>query len=301
MDKSTVETMLQSGHASVAHLAHHFKVSIQETEGFLRDNNLVVPTAQDPQYHYLNKFQAASRPNPVDWESLVFDDPDHRWINGIDTLTTPGIDPRRPDGGIDRVAIVTHYHGLELRCQYTGEPTDAVMQIDGSPNFLITNLVAISKDTIKQRFSMAPLFVVSKEYRFKGPERIPSDPIGSIHRDDIKVSIQLLLRLDQTYGAAFKEPYVDAVVDQWLRPYFEHFDHRDILAPALLKGLAKVEVEINGIIGAVTKDSYLQMVVGLIQRAAESRVIASRPSSILTVQQVAPGRSPGQNPGLIIP
>jgi hypothetical protein len=286
MDKTTIQTMLESGHASVAHLASHFKVSLDEMLKFMVENEIPVPTMKDPQYDYLRKLQAAQRPGKIDWESLVYDDAEKRVVNGIDTLTT-GQDIR-PDH------ITKHYHG-DLHCMFTGEPTELVLSIDGTDNFLITNLVPISDSSVKERFKNAPLFITEKSYSFENPGH-----------DRIRIILSFLLRLDITLGASFKDTYVDGTIDQWLAPYFEKFAHRDILGNlpatpeflalwiwrhlstiALLKGLAKVQVECDGVSAFVTKDSYLQMVVGMITRAAQSRAIASRPSSIVSPQQAA--------------
>jgi len=308
LDPTAVKTMVESGHATIAHLAAHFDVPIWEIKKFLSDQDIPEPRCQDAQYRYMRKLESVQRVEPADWESLVFDDDQHRWVNGIDTLTT--------DGAVKGNEILQRYHG-ELRCCYTNEPTDVIMAIDGNPqNFLVTNLVPITEGVIRERFSHVPLFVAGKTYRFEPEEKGPK-------RFDIELGIHLQQRLDTSFGAAFKEDYVDALVSQWVIPYFNLLDHDKILGPgipptpelfalwawrqlstvALLKGLARVEVKIGDVAAFVTKDSYLQMVVGLLQRAVQSRAVASQPSRIITPQQAAAMGQipPGPQMGVIAP
>lgn len=294
MDAETVKTMMETGHATVAHIASHFDKTLAEVNTFLSENDIVPPTALHSQYRHIGKLVSAQKEAEVDWEGLVWDDDKRRFLNGIDTLTT--------DGRINANDILKHYHPEDdLRCVYTNEITDTVMAADGNPqNFLVTNLIPIDEKIVKERkFDQPlPMFIVGKEYTFVHDG-------GAGNSSQVKVGIHLHGRFDAMLGATFNELYIDAVTEQWLRPWFDNFGHSELLGGlpptaellalwvwrhlsivAFLKGMARVEVERNGVSAFVTKDSYMQMVVGLMQRAAQSRAIATAPS-IITPQQAA--------------
>lgn len=293
MDHSTIKTMIEASHASIPQLAHHFKVSPSDLIAFLGSDGegrepIKQPTALDVQYKHIAKLYSAQRPESVDWELLLFDDANKRFINGIDTLTT--------DGRINANDILAYYG--QTRCVYSGEVTSTVMAADGSSqNFLISNLIPVTTEIVKERRfeDVNMMFVCGKDYEFVGPS------------GKTKVGIHLHSRFDRTLGAAFNTLHLDALVDQWIKPWFELFSLSDILpigmvptpevlslwvwrqlsSVAFVKGLARVEVVTGGVSAFVTKDSYIQTVVGLMQRAAQSRAVTSRPSSIITPQQAA--------------
>lgn len=286
LDRTAVETMIDSGHASVAHLARHFDVSVPEIESFLRENGINFPHGMLPQYRHISKLASAQLLDKVGWRQLVFDDPEQRWVNGIDLGTT--------DGKIQAQDIVIHYQG-ELRCLYTNEPTNTVMAFDGNTqNFLVTNLVPVSQEAINARDinpdEEIPMLVAHKTYTFEGSN------------ENVEMSIHLIGRLDPTIGLVFNERYIDAIVDQWVRPYFEEIKldcilpqgvpktpemfalwlWRHLSTVAFLKGLARIDVKLNsGATAVVSKDLYLQMVVGLLQRAVQSRATVPGPSNLI--------------------
>ncbi len=306
LDLTTVCTMIEAGHASIAHLAKHFEVTLHEVEAFLRENEIKAPTSLDPQYKHTTKLASAQLLELVDWKKVVFDDPESRYVNGLDLETT--------DGKILAQDILRHYCG-EIRCLYTDQPTDMVMAFDGNANnFLVSNLIPITREAAEARSieEGLPSLICKKRYTFAGSPR--SGEGGAILRDSTSITIHLHGRIDPSLGVMFNERYVDALVDQWVRPYFENFSVRDILPPgmppvpdllvlwlwrhlslvAFMKGLARVDVDVGGLTAVITKDVYLQLVVGLLQRAVQSRATIARPHS----QIILPG-SAGQ-PGVPI-
>jgi hypothetical protein len=298
LDRDTVKTMLETSHASVPHLAAHFGVSPAEMISFLKTNDLPAPTAFGEQYKHIRKLFAAQRPEPTDWEQLVFDDADKRYVNGVDLLSTTG--------RIDANEILAYYG--QHNCLYSGEPTNKVMAADGNgQNFLVSNLVPITEEVVKERKfgEEGVLFFCGKEYVFAGPS------------GDTKIGIHLQACFDSLAGTALNAPYLDASVEQWLHPWFEKFTYSDILpagVPAVpelmalwvwkqlstvacLKGLARVEVNMSNMSAFITKDLYAQMVVGLMRRSVQSRTVAARPSSIIMPGQAGANRLP---PGVVL-
>lgn len=286
MDPTTVKTMLESGGASLAHLADHFKVPLREVEAFVDEHEIKRPTCLDEQYRRITKILSAERLTRVPWEQLVFDDPELRHVNGIDTHVI--------DGGVNAEEILKFYQA-DLRCMLTNKPTTSVAAIDNNAqNFLISNLMPIDEDEGKRREydQVLPMLIVGKEYDLQS-------------RPNIKIGVYLLGRLDPRFGAIFRETYVDEVMEQWLLPYLK-LGPREILPEGLpvstellalwvwrhlstvafLKGLARIEITLDGVSAIVTKDQYLAMVVGILQNAVQSRAMVLPSSRI-----VVPGQS----------
>lgn len=279
MDVTAVTTMVESGHASTAHLAKHFKVSLKEVEDFLRENGIKRPTALSPQYRHIVKLASAQRTHPVPWEDLVFDDEEHHFVNGIDL--------RKTDGKLKAKEMLRYYQGGEPICFFTGEPTDALMAFDGNPqNYLITNMVpALPKIAEERGFEeVLPMIIAAKTYE-----------VRLLGIQKVEISIHLHGRFDPTYGAVLNEPYLDATIEQWVEPYFwldsilpEHVPvtaetlalwlWRHLSTTAFVKGIVRLDVKFGGVRSTLTNDLYLQMVSALMQRAVQSRAI-SRPSS----------------------
>lgn len=305
LDLTTIGTMIEAGQASIAHLAKHFGVTPYEVEIFLRENDIKAPTSLDPQHKHTTKLASAQLLESVDWKRVVFDDPEYRFINGLDLATT--------DGKILAQDLLRHYCG-EIKCLYTNQPTDMVLAFDGNPNnFLISNLVPITQEAAKARSvdDGVPCLICKKQYVFVRPSTSTEFPKEF---SEVAITIHLHGRIDPVLGVVFNERYIDALVDQWVRPYFENFVIRDILPPgmppvpdllvlwlwrhlstvAFMKGLARVDVDVGGLTAVITKDVYLQLVVGLLQRAVQSRATIARPQS----QIILPG-SVGQ-PGVPI-
>lgn len=297
MDLIAVKTMVESGHATAAHLARHFQVSLKEMEQFLQENDIPRPTAVDPQFRHITKLASAQRPEMVPWEDLVFDDAEHRFLNGID-LDTIGEPPR-----VNAKEIFRYYFRGEPRCFYTGQEVDSLMAFDTNPqNFLISNLVPAKKEIADARGfeGILPMMVVSKTYK------IPNLPFAGIaDACGTEITINLLGRFDPTYGAVLNEPYLDATIEQWVDPYLGQHQLEDLMPEhtpvtaetlvlwlwrhlstvAFLKGLVRLDVKYREVTATLTKDLYLQMVTALMQRAVQSRAIASHPSGLVMPTQ----------------
>ncbi len=283
LDKTAITTMLNAGHASVAHLAKHFEVSIRDMDDFLRENEIRPPNALNPQFRHITKLIAAERPEKVDWESLVFDDnPERSRINGVNLVT---VDNSFKVNAKDMLLYYSEEE--EMRCFFTDEQTDSVMAFDGNvQNFLVTNLMPTAPGLGEYRCfnEVLPMMISKKSYSFV----------------EVEISLKIHGRFDPANGAVFNPEYIDALVEQWVAPYFDEFSFKDILpAPmpptpelfalwlwrhlstvAMMKGLTEISVKIAGVESILSKDLYLQMVVGLMQRAVQSRAIA-RPSNII--------------------
>jgi hypothetical protein len=279
MDTDAVKNMVNTGHATVAHIAKHFETTPPKVEEFMRENGIQPPRGNHEQYKHITKLLSAVRTSVADWESLVWDDANHTRVNGIDSLTT--------DGRVNAKEIVESYHG-ELRCMFTGKPTTSVTAFDNNPqNFLISNFVPIDEKIAKERKfgDPLPILVSSKEYEFK---------------NGVKIRLHIHGRFDPAYHAVFSSPYLDALIEQWVEPYFDFTPQqlmpdrvvatpesvslwlwRHLSTVVLLKGLARLDVMMDGIESSLSKDMYLQMVMALMQRAAQSRAVASGPSGIV--------------------
>jgi hypothetical protein len=99
-------------------------------------------------------------------ESLIFDTPDAKTINGLPAgylsdsyphILPPGAKEGDPPP-IDVQKIIEAFHpktGETVQCIYSGLPSDGISAVDGNPsNFLITNLEPVSKGFIN---SLPPL------------------------------------------------------------------------------------------------------------------------------------------------
>ena len=279
MDPSAVRNMIESGHASVAHVAKHFDTTPAEVEAFLHEHDIKRPNALAEQYKHIRKLSTAQRPTTPDWELLVYDDPEKKYLNGIDMEGT--------DGRINAEVILAHYYDGPLVCWFSGDPTDTVAACDGNAgNFIVSNLLPVTREIAKERQidSGLPMMVASKTYGFK----------------DVPFSLTLHLqgRLDPSYGSIINETYLDEVIGQWIEPYLTDFSIKDILPEgfpptpeyfilwmwrhlstvAMLKGIARIDVRFGSVEAFMSKESYLQVVVGLMQRAVQSRAIA-RPAA----------------------
>lgn len=289
MDVTAVKTMVESGHASSAHLAKHFEVTLKEAEDFLAENDIRRPTALDPQYRHISKLASAQRPHQVPWEDLVFDDEAHNFINGINLDET--------DGRLNAQDIFRYYQGGEPRCFYTGAPADSLLAFDGNPqNYLITNMIPVLPKVAEDRGfeDDLPMMIASKLYEI---DNLANTAAGPRKASKVVLGIHLHGRFDPTYGAVLNEPYLDATIEQWVEPYVGWFHPREFLpehipataetlllwmwrhlsTTAFVKGITRLDVEFDGVRSTLTNDLYLQMVSALMQRAVQSRAI-SRPS-----------------------
>jgi len=279
LDAPTIQTMIDTGSATIPDLACHFKRTIQEVNEFLNDNDVAPPGMHAEQYRYMRKFFAAERPSSFDHLDLVYDDPAHLFINGIDTV--------KLNSQPDAISIVQHYNrDQKIVCPFTNEPTTSVMMLDGNPsNFLVTNIMPITEKAFGERFEESPVVVSGQRYRFV-PEK-------GIRHYDITLGIDLCGRFDRKYGALFKEEYMTAIVNQWVRPYFERIDHSKILPDgfpttaelmslwlwrhlstvAQLKGLARIELSLDAVQSFMTKDTYLGIVGQELKKVLNSRHI----------------------------
>jgi hypothetical protein len=273
----TMSTMINAGAATVPDLARQFGRTIHEIEAFLRENEIKAPGMYSEQYRYMRKFYAAERPAEFNFLDLVYDDPEHRYINGIDIQTTRGA----PEG----LELIKHYNPYQpVTCPFTGEETTSVMMLDGNPsNFLVTNILPITEQAFTERFEASPVMVTGSRYTFT--------PEYGVRHYDVTIGIDLCGRFDRKYGALFKEEYMTALVNQWVRPYFERIDHSTILPDgfpttpelvglwlwrhlstvAQLKGLARLEIVIDGIQAFITKDAYLGIIGFEVNKAIKSR------------------------------
>lgn len=279
LDASTIQTMIDTGSATIPDLACHFGRTLQEITEFLREHDIAAPGMHAEQYRYMRKFYAAERPSRFDFLDLVYDDPGHQFINGIEIA--------KLNAQPDAFSIVQHYNpGQEIVCPFTNEPTTSVMMLDSNPsNFLVTNIMPVTEQAFEDRFESSPVVVTGQRYRFV-PEK-------GIRHYDITLGIDLCGRFDRKYGALFKEEYMTAIVNQWVRPYFERIDHSKILPDgfpttaelmalwlwrhlstvAQLKGLARIEVNLDAVQSFMTKDTYLGIVGQELKKVLSSRHI----------------------------
>ncbi len=293
MDIETINTMIATSHASVAHLASHFDTTPNKVMAFLKENGIDAPRAVDESFSHIQKLYGAERTSVADWEQFFWDDEEKRYINGIDTMTM--------DGRINANEILKFYHG-DLKCWFTGEKTAAVTAFDGNPQlFLISNLIPIAEEVAKRRqFDQpVPSMVAGRSY---------GEPGG------IEFDIKLFGRFDPVLHGVLNAGYIDQTVEQWVLPYFEHSPSgflpegitpsaetialwlwRHLSTTAMVKGLAQVEVKYRGVSASMTKDIWFQVVMGLMKRAFESRSVVAGSGLVL----------PGQNrqmpnPGAVI-
>jgi hypothetical protein len=285
LDLDTVQTMLESGGATPADIANHFSVPLREVETFLDRQHVTVPNGAHAQYRHVRRMQSGERLSATSAASLLFDRGSDRYINGVDTMG---------DGRVEGRAIVVHYHGA-VHCWFTDESTDAILAVDGNPqNVLISNMMPVTAE-IGERFVGEPAVV-------------------SAHRfvlGDARVTVGLQGRIDKQYGAAFSSTFVGACWTQWVRPYELYISElhdgpvnaevlalwvwRQLSTVALVKGLARLDVEYQDVTATLTKELYMRAVVDQLRRAFSARSIATPSSIVVPKQQQPPGS------GLIIP
>lgn len=267
MDTTTITTMLESGHATVADLAKHFGKPQHEIREFLREHQIPTPTVQHPSYQHIRKLMAMERFDPAPLDGLLYDDPQHNVINGINCATsTPNL---KADD------ILRWYHG-ELHCMFTGDPTATVAAVDGNAqNFLVTNLIPVTNELFTQRFQHSPPLYTS--YRFTS--------------HGVELELHFLHRYDKLFGGSIKPMFIEAVVDQWVRPYCENVT--DTLAPyaataehfalwvwrhlstQLVKGLARIDCHIGAVGSSLTAQQYQAIVFSYLRQRVGDRLIAT--------------------------
>lgn len=276
MDPVAVKTMMEAGEATPPDIADHFGVTLKEVDQFLAEHGIEVPRV--PRAH---KYLLAERMDVPEWESFMYEDDARTVINGINVVGW--------DGRVSGTQVLTWYHGDDLRCLFSGEPTTAVMPWDGNvQNVLITNLVPITQEAAQKRFLGGPTFVTSKTY----------DAWGS------KVVVHLRARYDKLYGASHKDQYVDEIVDHAVTRYGRFF--KEIapsaellslwawrqLSRALLKGLCRIDITYHGVTSILAADQYNAIVKELLQKHMEEQQIRT---PIIVPPQGHPFRATGNN------
>lgn len=247
MDPTTIRLMVEVGEATPPDIANHFSITLKEAQDFLAKHKITSSCVPPRSIDLLR----AERLDVPDWESFLYEDDDRTVINGVNIR----------GNHISVMEIVRWYHGEDVKCLLTKQPTTAVMAWDGNThNFLITNVVPITHEAAKQRY-VGPSFMTSTSYS----------------HDGLEVTVHLLSRYDKLYGSAHKVEYVDEIMDYAVMRYAMYV--REIapsadllclwawrqLSRALLKGLCRVDIKYQGVTSTLTADQYNVVVRDQIQ------------------------------------
>jgi hypothetical protein len=278
MDKETLQIQMESGGATIVDLAREYTCSVEEMQKVLQELDLPLPRQNHKAFAHIEKLKAALRPLDSDaYPKLIFDDPDCKWINGLELEAV--------SAQIKADRVVNHFHGEPAACYFCGKtegPIGVRCVDERGQNMLITNLQIACQECLDRRYKGMPIMFVDRIYKLspvrkiivdKDEELVPANVVNTEeladgskeHTIEEPFTLQMTFGgpIDRTVGAPYDWLYVDEVIDRWIVQHFRNTAMSFLLPQGvrptlsalafiiwkqathfgLLKGLVRIELE----------------------------------------------------------